>query len=1614
MKVFICILSVVTIILFVSDVSTAQTYIGGAITTNTTLSIDGSPYIVTSHLHVYHGDYVATLTIEPGVELRFEPGTGLYLGRSFSYFKYYGHLEANGTPDNRIVFTSNAPVPQPGDWVGIKYHSYTLSDSLLYCDIKYAGAVDTLFGVAQAGVYFRGQADKLKQIKSCTIDSILGSGVFMGASTDTLELVDCSITNCTGYGIYDYGRSAYSSIENCTISSNDSGGIHLISNYFDDVVYRNNTINYNGGYPIQLHNQRYVVNLESNTYVGNTNQTIRLTTPSYMLNTTIHDDGLPYEVASHLHVYAGTGMSTLTIAPGVELRFEPGTGLYLGRSFSYFKDYGHLEANGTPDNRIVFTSNAPVPQPGDWVGIKYHSYTLSDSLLYCDIKYAGAVDTLFGVAQAGVYARSKDADYPKIFRHCLIANNLNCGVYCSIASEIIFENCHIIGNVGDGLYNINASRPLIIGGSLDYSCDIYDNTDFNIVNSSGTSTNAQYNYWGTTDSATIAAGISGPVNWIPWAYQSQDLPHIALSTENLIFQGAENSVAPTEQTFSVSNTGGGTLDWYIDEQISWLDITPYFGTSNSQEITATINTTSLAPGTYNEVMTVTSSNADNSPQFVTVEYTVSAGPHISLTPTNLSFLAVQDDPTPTPQTFEISNTGGGTLDWYVDEQIEWLDLDIRQGPGNSQEITVTINTTGLAPGTYNEVMTVTSSNADNSPQFVTVEYTVSAGPHISLTPTNLSFLAVQDDPTPTPQTFEISNTGGGTLDWHIDEQIDWLDITPFSGTSNYAEITVTVNTTGLAPATYNEVMTVTSTNADNSPEYLAIEYAISSGPHIQLSPSSLHFAAAQNDVLPDNQTLTITNTGGGTLDWYIDEQIPWLDIDLYYGTSNYQEITVTINTTDLNPGTYNEVMTVTSSNADNSPEVVSVTYQVHNPDGTPVELAQYDFIKDRLENLEIDLFVGTIIPIPVVNSYEMQDANSFVDNVIRPGYPTEVQLETFQRLLMVAKLVNAGYRYIPDAADPPPETETVRGAEEMWDSAVKNTISAITPALAFLALGEKGGMIAKLLKKVLKTVLGYILDIFGEIRRFIPDEDVRRTWGMLFDQVKAGLINCLASEHVSDCLINNAAVRIVFDEAALSLIHVPSTQDALDDAGSWSTVYNYSNTLEEATDNFQDRWSNIKDMTDQSAAVIAQHEEDAGGMGVAERLQELSDAMDEGFFKLKWVKKAVELFGDLVGVNKSGHSIMAAGEALETAISIQTEITLGAFFVYHGTAPPMYPMHTPGMVLAAGNTRSSSASKAPLPQEISAYSDWCDSVTAAALSGDSLETWTAAESLIVSADLVMAVFSQSSGVLTSKADSGRATIPDFDAALEQADTAITNANLRLLQGSFVALGLQLNPFDAEFNTLSTSTFDTVVTQLADSWMLVDSVIGLLIDIPAVPTLSITATPEWSLVTRDSLVTIDLTVRNIGDAVATGVYCQIHDAGFVTIHSSDSVPLPDLQPGEEVPATYTVSLNWVPSPVSFYQTSLLNIVAFPENGIGGQVAVALMAATSSCGDIDGSGTLPIDIADLVYLVDFMFNSGPEPPVMEAADVDASGGLIDIADLVYLVDYMFNEGPEPTCP
>lgn len=76
-----------------------------------------------------------------------------------------------------------------------------------------------------------------------------------------------------------------------------------------------------------------------------------------------------------------------------------------------------------------------------------------------------------------------------------------------------------------------------------------------------------------------------------------------------------------------------------------------------------------------------------------------------------------------------------------------------------------------------------------------------------------------------------------------------------------------------------------------------------------------------------------------------------------------------------------------------------------------------------------------------------------------------------------------------------------------------------------------------------------------------------------------------------------------------------------------------------------------------------------------------------------------------------------------------------------------------------------------------------------------------------------------------------------------------------------------------------------------------------------------------------------------------------------------------------------------------------------------IPVALQVQSFICGDIDGSGGTPT-IGDLTYLVDYLFRSGPPPPIVEAANVDGDNG-INIADLTYMVDYLFRGGPEPVC-
>jgi len=61
-----------------------------------------------------------------------------------------------------------------------------------------------------------------------------------------------------------------------------------------------------------------------------------------------------------------------------------------------------------------------------------------------------------------------------------------------------------------------------------------------------------------------------------------------------------------------------------------------------------------------------------------------------------------------------------------------------------------------------------------------------------------------------------------------------------------------------------------------------------------------------------------------------------------------------------------------------------------------------------------------------------------------------------------------------------------------------------------------------------------------------------------------------------------------------------------------------------------------------------------------------------------------------------------------------------------------------------------------------------------------------------------------------------------------------------------------------------------------------------------------------------------------------------------------------------------------------------------------------------GDVNMDGE--IDVGDVIYLVNYLFEEGPEPVPWESGDVNCDG-VVDIADVVYLINYLFIDGPPP---
>jgi hypothetical protein len=95
-----------------------------------------------------------------------------------------------------------------------------------------------------------------------------------------------------------------------------------------------------------------------------------------------------------------------------------------------------------------------------------------------------------------------------------------------------------------------------------------------------------------------------------------------------------------------------------------------------------------------------------------------------------------------------------------------------------------------------------------------------------------------------------------------------------------------------------------------------------------------------------------------------------------------------------------------------------------------------------------------------------------------------------------------------------------------------------------------------------------------------------------------------------------------------------------------------------------------------------------------------------------------------------------------------------------------------------------------------------------------------------------------------------------------------------------------------------------------------------------------------------------------------------------------------------------------------QTYYWHVESYNECGkVSGYQEIPFSFYVYLSGDASKDGI--VDVSDIVYLLNYLYRSGPAPVPLESADVYPDH-ILDVSDLVFLLNYLYRHGAAPACP
>jgi uncharacterized protein (TIGR03437 family) len=406
-----------------------------------------------------------------------------------------------------------------------------------------------------------------------------------------------------------------------------------------------------------------------------------------------------------------------------------------------------------------------------------------------------------------------------------------------------------------------------------------------------------------------------------------------LGTSNPLSQTVSITSNGSPVSISVSATtssGGG----------QWLIVSPTGQATTPTTLTVSVNPAGLGAGsTYQGNIQINTFGTSTNPVLnIPVSLLITNSPILAANPTSLTFTAPAGS-NPASQNLQITSSSS-PLNYTITPTITtpagggWLQVPAQSGstPG---AVVISVNTQGLAAGTYTGTITAASQTAGNPPVSVPVTLTITSGAALQLNPASLSFAYQTGQAQPASQTVTVGSASAAQVNYTVAAQTNsgqsWLNVSANGGTTP-GSFVVSVNTSGLGPATYSGSINVTA--AGSAAQTIPVTLVVSNTALLVLSPGGLTFSIPAGTTTSSFQNIAVTSTDGTPITFNVATSTGtssnWLLASSGSGTTA-ANLTFSANPNGLAIGAYTGTVTIAATspaNVANSPQTLPVTLNI--------------------------------------------------------------------------------------------------------------------------------------------------------------------------------------------------------------------------------------------------------------------------------------------------------------------------------------------------------------------------------------------------------------------------------------------------------------------------------------------------------------------------------------------------------------------------------------------------------------------------------------------------------------------------------------------------------------